>query len=702
MSAELDKIAKDIFGGVHTAGKTVLSLFGAGVIAQPLEQLEAQAGLLPDWALPQSDATAVDKAAYVVLVPTSGKPQVFTGPVRAVVKGGKRFPGNGYQPGEPFGKRFSFGYESPSRVDVGTQRFSDVKMVLFSDGSESTTRVAGNFKENTVSNYLLGSDILGAPYKPRRQVKKSLTGSVIAARAAVELAKSTGKAAISASKRKPLAGRKALTTVKGEEIDSLVREVVRDYGPDAGYASTMDIGGEEIDSLVREVVRDYGPDAGYASVTDIGGEEIDAIVAEVVREYGPDAGYASTMDILGAASPATRALAARATKIRAQLNKARLRARGADAKVKKANAALAKVTRNLDTHGIKAAQAAAKGQAAIDRAAAAGREIDAQVNLLKSLGIKVKIGDESSDKIAYDKMPGDAILYPKDKAFDRQSVGSWSIFYGPTADVGYVWVGNGWAFNFGNTSGVPAVPIRSLGNAAIARASVGGQVPVPGNVFRLARAHMELAGGTFGPLIGNPKNPDYVGLHYAPDDDKWFWKAGEAPVYATKESDEAIALLEKQEQAVLKAAADAKTAVEAQAKAAADAEKADLEAQIAKEDAEYARRAEIQVRELELEDQKLQAELSTQQARDSASFATEQQKLDLQAQRQALDYAASHPEAPAPSYTDSAPNEYAQSSYDTDTDGSPIVDKYADPYAAEEAYAREGAAADADTAVNEE
>src|SRR3990167_1257499 len=42
--------AKHTFGGVHTGGKIVLSAFGLSEVAKQLEQAEADAGLLPEWA----------------------------------------------------------------------------------------------------------------------------------------------------------------------------------------------------------------------------------------------------------------------------------------------------------------------------------------------------------------------------------------------------------------------------------------------------------------------------------------------------------------------------------------------------------------------------------------------------------------------------------------------------------------------------
>lgn len=43
-------VGRQAAGGVHTAGKVVLSTFGQKELGQKLENLEAGAGILPDWA----------------------------------------------------------------------------------------------------------------------------------------------------------------------------------------------------------------------------------------------------------------------------------------------------------------------------------------------------------------------------------------------------------------------------------------------------------------------------------------------------------------------------------------------------------------------------------------------------------------------------------------------------------------------------
>ena len=155
-------VGKTAFGVVHLAGKTVLSAFGAGAVAQPLEQMEVQAGILPDWAhpgaAPPAGATTVSAPDYVVLQHRDGKTDVLQNVQSVLVTSGQRFAGNGYQPGDKSGKKFSFGYDAPARVDAVAKTgekvaYADAVKVLFLGGTESGGQhvvglTAGEFFEN--------------------------------------------------------------------------------------------------------------------------------------------------------------------------------------------------------------------------------------------------------------------------------------------------------------------------------------------------------------------------------------------------------------------------------------------------------------------------------------------------------------------------------------------------------------------------
>ncbi len=149
-------VGKNVFGAVHTAGGAVLNVFNAQGAAKSLESMEAGAGLLPDWAksAPGASATpgvpgvAVTSPDYVVVLYTNGKSNVFQNIAQALIRGGKRFDGNGYKTGEAFGKHFSFGYDTPIGLALVLKTgqktaIDDAKQVLFCGGSGEKVVVLG-------------------------------------------------------------------------------------------------------------------------------------------------------------------------------------------------------------------------------------------------------------------------------------------------------------------------------------------------------------------------------------------------------------------------------------------------------------------------------------------------------------------------------------------------------------------------------
>jgi len=153
----LADIGKNIFGGIHTAGKLLASAFGAGKAAESLESFETKQGWLPGWAAggqPQA-ATQPNKVAkvttpdYVVIAPKSGSaPVVVQDAAIVTVTGGGRFDGNGYKHGDKVGSTFSFGFDQPVSVSIVRRNSSkvdtsDVKQVLFLGGSEEKQTVVG-------------------------------------------------------------------------------------------------------------------------------------------------------------------------------------------------------------------------------------------------------------------------------------------------------------------------------------------------------------------------------------------------------------------------------------------------------------------------------------------------------------------------------------------------------------------------------
>lgn len=76
-----------------------------------------------------------------VVVARAGKSEVISDAAMVSVAGGRRFAGNGYRSGEPFGKHFSFGVDAPTSVGVVTRSgqkraITDAQKVLFCGGSD--------------------------------------------------------------------------------------------------------------------------------------------------------------------------------------------------------------------------------------------------------------------------------------------------------------------------------------------------------------------------------------------------------------------------------------------------------------------------------------------------------------------------------------------------------------------------------------
>ncbi|MBI4150703.1 hypothetical protein HY492_01115, partial [Candidatus Woesearchaeota archaeon] len=204
---------KKALSGVHTGGKVALSTFGLKDLGETLEETWASEGLLEDWAMseerrrkqaevraresqiepevpqappieaPLSNVPAgwfrtekqdprkteayqkarerilearlklpkalVEAPDYIVLVDRKGRGKVVSSPSSVTVFGGRRFDGNGYQPGNT--RTFSFGYEKPAGgvdfVVKGRKRsVSGLSLALFLGGVEvSKSTVLGGW-----------------------------------------------------------------------------------------------------------------------------------------------------------------------------------------------------------------------------------------------------------------------------------------------------------------------------------------------------------------------------------------------------------------------------------------------------------------------------------------------------------------------------------------------------------------------------
>ena len=171
-------VGKNAFGVLHTGGKTVASFFGAGQLAQALEEIEAGAGLLPDWARtppakPKNPRVTVSGPDFVVAIHEDASGRRAAKPYArirtAVVEGGTRFSGGGWKRGDRIGASFSFGYDKPVAVEVtdtSGRRFTvtDARQVVFLGGAESDPVVGDDgfieIVEGDVLGWSLGDTML--------------------------------------------------------------------------------------------------------------------------------------------------------------------------------------------------------------------------------------------------------------------------------------------------------------------------------------------------------------------------------------------------------------------------------------------------------------------------------------------------------------------------------------------------------------
>lgn len=251
------------------------------------------------------------------------------------------------------------------------------------------------------------------------------------------------------------------------------------------------------------------------------------------------------------------------------------------------------------------------------------------------------------------KVPEDGVPYAGEKGWPRYKFGSLEYFNGGK----YGWV---WGWNKGNWPNDNMSPrwICRFGQAAVTNNDNWDDFPSPvtepGEVSNRSLAGKKADGtivapsGTFGPLVGDPDDPDFKNLRWATADKKWFWYLEEAPKWATAELEYAAAKLLQAEQAAQKAEADA-LAAEA-ARAAAENEAAMAQQKAAEALAESAEESRAKIEASQQAGQKSQQEIDqakadaeqkradAKQARADAALAAEQQRAEFaaaQAEQQA-------------------------------------------------------------------
>lgn len=237
-------IGKNVFGGVHTAGKILASAFGGAPLVAQVERLEQP--ILPEWAggAPPPGSVLVTGPQAFVIVRQSGAVDGSTTARSVLVTGGSRIAGDG---------RFDFGYDGVARLDVVAKdgrkaSGTDVKAILFRGGSESSptvvkgdtmvTEYGGKYVENEPGEsfevarniYIHGTDICGALSGPQASranfvIRKTARGRTFTSlattprkgdiRASVANARDVGRRAVQVANRINSTLSRLPTTVRG-------------------------------------------------------------------------------------------------------------------------------------------------------------------------------------------------------------------------------------------------------------------------------------------------------------------------------------------------------------------------------------------------------------------------------------------------------------------------------------------------------
>ncbi len=742
----IDDTAKDAAGVVHTAGKLILSAFGAGAVAQPLEDLENQAGILPQWAGGKAPAPVDPSAgpivntakgiivsapdAVLLQVPGAGaspdKTVIIPNVALVNILGGKRVVKGSGTYRKPWDqKSFTSAYSAPRSVVVtsldGTKvSYDNVRGVVFLGGTESVAGVIVG-----AHHYQQDSDVAISrrDYKPGGRLDPNLFASYRAALAAQEQA----QANLAAAQQAQQAAQAAYTPYQAIRIDvptgwgNLAPMPALDTGADMSSDLSV-LGAMVVGEMTSAVcVEEFeGPEFVSASTTPayvIGTDVLGAPSSSVKRPPRPNhkaieaKAVAAKARADASAAKLAKVLTAHVQNPRTKLPAAKTAIRGWEAYITGLiGAGPAALTSTQKTLVAKHSAAVAKNNASAANAQKALQKVTAasaavvkgslqHQGALQKLATKPKgkVGIHGDDVLGWEAQifggatsherdlsilgedaigssfnytdilgageweeivgyeiedtrgtpsttpPGDAVYYRWDlKPYNMASgvpVGSYSYFYGPQGDGnkgqhGFKWeTGNGW------------VAVRNGQGKQLTAEEVDARGGDKGGDDGIWRTSMRYG---WGPLVGNPADPDFAGLQKA-SDGSWFWPLADAPAWSTMEADKAAALLQQQ-------ADDAQAAAEAADAATAAKIQADQEAAQAQQDAANAlaqsaadTQANIAAQQLaaqqaaaDLQFQQQQDQLAAQQA--AAELALQKQWSQVDMQQAAADIAAQQAE----------------------------------------------------------
>lgn len=236
---------------------------------------------------------------------------------------------------------------------------------------------------------------------------------------------------------------------------------------------------------------------------------------------------------------------------------------------------------------------------------------------------------------SFDNVPEDGIPYDGSRGLPENCVGSWNAFYGGTKH-------EGWgvpSFLRGSVDGGKTIQwlycspetadkgFQAAGREFQTTATSGAPSAQAVSANSLQRG--------WGPIVGNPRDPQLASLQYAIKDGVWFWQGRNAPIWATQEADAKIALANKR-------IIDANRAAALVVAAQMEKDLLDRQEQQAKQDAANALAlsaadTQTQVIQQQLDAQQAQLDMQTQKA--DLDLSNMQAQQDMQLQQAELDMA---------------------------------------------------------------
>jgi len=598
-------VGKQAFGGLHTAGSVVLSVFGAGSVAKKLEESEAKAGLLPDWAHVMSDGSALPSPPSDAQQPADVQPtsQAEQKPVAV--------------------------QETPQlraqrkKLASARKALADAK-VSKSGGYVAKVPAVPSFAldqkgSDMATTYLTGCDVLGAEVEEGSGDYDVLGGGPIPQQK--KIPQKTGKLKSRPSKHRKVAGRAKNVLKKVEKIAANTRARAAQYNPNKPRTLVP---------LAPVVVKGEVCLGAAQSLTPKQSKAVEKHNKSIVAHKAAVDNAKKLAAVAEKKAAKLKGTLAKYNKIVAKTTKGGVkstRVRGDEDGYEQILGELLGFgpgyTGIFDDHYEQILLGDEDGWAEVmgdedgwaEVMGAEGDEEGGEETKIDASDIQFKRdGSVSKDDMSHVIMdlPKDAFVWDQREPFGRDEAGSYVRMYGDLNQVqGYT----------SNVDGKDFVRMAweehtFIPNAFKALYLTGADA----DPQTMARQSSQMG---YGPLVGNP-NRRFKYLQYAVNDGKWFWQSDAAPSWATKEADDAARLAARE-------AAEAEDAAKQAEAARLEQEKKQQEEAMAKQEAANAL-AESAANSQEKIAQQAQAAKQAE-----ADLVQQQRERELAAQQAAAD-----------------------------------------------------------------